>query len=347
MDEILDALKTAVICLDDRLAIVTINTAAETLFAVSGRQLRGQDIARALPAMETLRERMRGVASENATLTLREMVVTGAHAAHCYVDLTISAWPGAGGSIRLVLEFQALDRQRLIARANEMRAQHAASREMIRGLAHEIKNPLGGLRGAAQLLEHQLDDPELREYTAVIQREADRLRTLVDDLLAPRKPPDKRTISIHEPLDHVAALLQANNHRHIQLLRDYDPSLPAIEADRDQLVQVFFNLVDNAVTALTAGGQITLKTRIERLVTIDKIQYRKALRVDVIDDGRGISEARLNHIFQPMVSSKAHGGGMGLALAQYLVQLHGGMINCSSRPGHTQFSVVLPLERCA
>lgn len=347
MDDILNALKTAVICVDDRLAIVAVNTAAEDLFAISGRQLRGQDMPRVLPALEKLRTRMHRVARDNATLTLREMMVTSDHASGGCVDLTISAWPGAGGSIRLVLEFQALDRRRLIARADEMRTQQNASREIIRGLAHEIKNPLGGLRGAAQLLERRLDDPTLGEYTAVIQREADRLGTLVDNLLGPRTPPNKRRLNIHEPLDHVAALVQAGNHAHIQLERDYDPSLPAVNADPDQLIQVFFNLIDNAVTALADGGRITLRTRVERLVTIDKIQYRNTIRVDVIDDGPGISAARLDTIFQPMVSSKEHGGGMGLALVQYLVQLHGGIINCSSRPKHTVFSIWLPLERHA
>ena len=345
MENILDFLETGIICLDDRLLIVSINTAAEMLFAVSGRQLRGVDIARAVPELETCRHRMTRVAYDNAALTMREMVLATADGVTRHVDLTISPRLDDRGPTRLILEFQALDRQRRISQGDEMRSQHQANREMIRGLAHEIKNPLGGLSGAAQLLERELIDPALRQYTAVIKREAERLQDLVEGLLGPRQPPDKQRLNIHEPLEHVAALTAADHRHQIELNRDYDPSLPDIFADHDQLVQVFLNLVDNAVAALKpCGGRITLRTRVERLVTIDKVQYRNALRVEVIDDGPGIEEARIKHIFHPMVSSHPEGGGMGLPLAQYLVQLHNGIIHCESQPGHTEFSVILPLD---
>lgn len=343
-DTILDNLKTAVVCLDAELHVTYLNTASEMLFGVSARHCGNEPFDRALPYLADHRMRLESALYEGAAFTERELYLHAGGAEPLTVDCTVTPFTDRNGAAALLLEFLSLDRALRISRDDQMRVQNLANREMIRGLAHEIKNPLGGLRGAAQLLEREIADNGLKEFTTVIIREADRLQNLVDGLLGPRRPPNKQPLNIHEPLEHVRALIAADLPQGVTLRRDFDPSIPEINADREQLIQTLFNLVGNAVSALEGNGEIMLRTRTQRLFTIGGTQHRLVVRVDVIDNGPGIPRDLLPRIFHPMVTSRADGSGMGLPIAQYLVHLHNGLIECESRPGLTVFSVILPLE---
>jgi two-component system nitrogen regulation sensor histidine kinase GlnL len=213
----------------------------------------------------------------------------------------------------------------------------------LRNLAHEIKNPLGGLRGAAQLLEHELPRAGLREYTQVIIQEADRLQKLMDRLLTPGHLPHLRTTNIHEVLERVRSLTLAETPQGIVIRRDYDTSLPDLVADPEQLIQAVLNIVRNAVQSMQGKGEIILRTRIARQVTLAKKRYRQAIQVQIIDNGPGIPEAIREKIFYPLVSGREGGSGMGLTLAQTLINQHQGTIECDSRPGHTCFTLLLPI----
>jgi two-component system nitrogen regulation sensor histidine kinase GlnL len=215
---------------------------------------------------------------------------------------------------------------------------------MVRQLAHEIKNPLGGLRGAAQLLERQLDSDELREYTHVIISEADRLVGLVDTLLGPGGPPNKQPVNVHELIEYVIRLIEPEMSDHIHLRRDYDPGLPDFLLDRDQMVQALLNLARNALAALDGQGTITLRSRAIMNVTIGDTRYPVAANIEVEDDGPGIPGELQDSIFYPLVTSRPDGTGLGLPAAQELISRHGGLIEFDSRPGRTVFRVLIPIE---
>lgn len=342
-DNIVDGLSTAVMCLDAQLKVNFLNSASEILFGLSARHCYGLPIQKALPHLSEYTQRMRQALKQGAGYTERELVLRYINGEAITVDCTATPFGSAQSSTRLILEFFPLDRRMRISRDTHIHNQTLANREMLRGLAHEIKNPLGGLRGAAQLLEKEISDNGLKEYTSIIIREADRLRNLVDGLLGPRTPPNKQWINVHEALEHVRQLVTPQLRPGAMITRDYDPSIPALRADREQLIQIVLNLVGNAVQALPENGEITLRTRAQRLFTIGRVQHRLVVRLDVIDNGPGIDPEILPNIFHPMVTSRAEGSGMGLPIAQYLVHLHGGLIECGTHAGATTFSVYLPL----
>jgi len=215
---------------------------------------------------------------------------------------------------------------------------------MARALAHEIKNPLGGLRGAAQLLDQELQDPELREYTQIIIAESDRLQDLMDKMLGPNKPAQKTLLNIHEVLERVRQLVLVEANKNIQLKTDYDPSIPDLYADKNQLIQALLNIVRNAVQAIQTEGEILLKTRIRRHMTIGRKRFKLTIKIDIIDSGPGIKPELMDQIFYPMITSRAEGTGLGLSIAQSLINQHSGLIECESEPGRTVFSIYLPLE---
>ena len=246
---------------------------------------------------------------------------------------------------RLLVEITDVTRRTQITRENALLIQHGAGRQMIRQLAHEIKNPLGGIRGAAELLERQLDDPEQREYTDVVISETDRLAGLVDTLLGPGGPPNKEPINIHELLEYVVRIVEAEDHKSLTVKRDYDPGLPNIDLDRDQMVQAFLNLVGNAAAALDGYGTITLRSRAVTNFTIGDVRHRVIASIEIEDDGPGIPADLQDSVFYPMVTSKPEGTGLGLPAAQELISRHGGLIEFESRPGRTVFIVRIPLEQ--
>jgi two-component system nitrogen regulation sensor histidine kinase GlnL len=216
---------------------------------------------------------------------------------------------------------------------------------MIRQLAHEIKNPLGGIRGAAQLLERQLDNAELREYTDVVISETDRLAGLVDTLLGPGGPPNKQPVNVHELLEYVIRLVEAQEPKNLTIRREYDPGLPTIDLDRDQMVQAFLNLVRNAIAALEGHGTLTLRSRAVTNFTIGKTRHRVIATIEIEDDGPGIPADMQDSIFYPLVTSRPDGTGLGLPAAQELLSRHGGLIEFESRPGRTVFLVRIPLDQ--
>ncbi len=244
----------------------------------------------------------------------------------------------------LVLEFQQMDQQLRIAREERMLIQQQANAELLRNLAHEIRNPLGGLRGAAQLLEHELPQLNLREYTQVIIKEADRLQTLMDRLLVPHRVPKYEPTNIHEVLERVRSLLLAESPKGVVVQRDYDTSLPELIGDREKLIQAVLNIARNAVQAMQGKGRVTFRTRAERQVTLAKQRYRVAIRLQIIDNGPGIPAEIRERIFYPLVSGREGGSGLGLTLAQTFITQHHGMIECESEPGNTCFTILLPIE---
>jgi len=352
---ILDGLTTAIITLDGNLRVTYLNSATETLFSVSRRHVQGQALNLVVPHLNEQMPRLQRAIETGSGFIERELKLRrpGDDNGHEFLTVDCTVTPAQLGGPALVLELLPLDRHLRISRDEMLLAQHRASRELIRGLAHEIKNPLGGIRGAAQLLEREFPDSEHLEYTRVIIREADRLQNLVNRLLGPNRLPQKEMVNVHEVLEHVRQLIEAEGRGRLAVSRDYDPSIPEIRADREQLIQAALNLARNALQSLLQSQArpekplITLRTRMRRQFTIGGIRHRLAVQMDIEDNGGGIPASMLDKIFYPMVTTRADGTGLGLPIAQYLINSHGGLIECQSRPGTTVFSIFLPLEQPA
>ncbi|HSW13541.1 MAG TPA: nitrogen regulation protein NR(II) [Solimonas sp.] len=342
-DDVLDGLTTAVITLDDQLCVTALNSASENLFGIPRKHAIGAPLSEAVPHLAPHELRLRKALEQATGFIEREMRLQRVGEAPVTVDCTVTPFI-LGRKPGLLMEVLSLDRLLRISRDELLLTQHQASREMIRGLAHEIKNPLGGIRGAAQLLEREFPDSEHREYTRVIIREVDRLQNLVNRLLGPNRIPNKDWLNIHEVLEHVRQLVQAEAPAEVSFLRDYDPSIPELSADREQLIQAVLNIVRNAMQSIGRKGNVTLRSRTRRQLTIGGSRHRLVMQVDIEDDGPGIAPAMLEKIFYPMVTTRAEGTGLGLPIAQYLIHAHGGLIECRSRPGCTVFSMYLPLE---
>ena len=343
--QILDSLATAVLGFDDGLRLRWMNPSAEELFAVGLRQARDQQLAALFPGCTDLVQRAGEVLAGPRVISEREVWLQRPGGDGRLVDVTLSPLPLAEDRWGLLVETTLSDRRSRIAQEGRRIEEQRALRRVIRGLAHEVKNPLGGLRGAAQLLAAHLPDPALTEYTDVIQHEVDRLLKVLDQLQAPRGARERGPVNIHEVLERVRRLIAAEAPEGVTITSDYDPSLPEIHADFDQLVQVFLNLARNAVQAVAGrpDARVTLRTRVERNYTIEGRLHPLALRVEVADNGPGIAEAEQSQIFYPLVTSRSEGRGLGLSIAQDLVTAHGGVIDLTSEPGHTVLQVVLPL----
>jgi len=273
------------------------------------------------------------------------LAATEVHAEERIVDCRVSPINCDGAA--LIVEITDVTRRARISRENALLIQHGAGRQMIRQLAHEIKNPLGGIRGAAQLLERQLDDDALLEYTDVVISETDRLVNLVDTLLGPGGPPNKKAVNVHELLEYVVRIIVAENKLTLNIKRDYDPGLPSIDLDRDHIVQALLNLVRNAATALDGQGTITLRSRAVLNFTIGDTRHRVIASIEIEDDGPGIPDDLQDSIFYPLVTSRPDGTGLGLPTAQELLSRHGGLIEFESRPGRTVFFMRIPLEQAS
>ncbi len=337
----LEYLSTAVILLDEESRIAYINPAAEHLFDINRKNLLGHPVQQVFTYTEQLASAMQQAVHNNASYIEHDLTL-GTHA-HGKLQLRCAATPLQLPKSYLLLEFQPMDRPRKLAREEQMLDQTQASRLLLRNLAHEIKNPLGGIRGAAQLLEQELDKPALREYTQVIVQEADRLRSLMEKLLAPQNASHYSALNIHEVLERVRSVVLAEIPEGLNIQRDYDISMPALVGDKEQLIQVMLNIVRNAAQALQGKGTIILRTRIARQVTLIKRRHRLAVMVQIIDDGPGIPPELRDKVFYPLVSGRADGHGLGLTLAQDFVSQHHGMIEFDSEPGRTCFTVMLPL----
>ncbi|WP_305907020.1 nitrogen regulation protein NR(II) [Methylomarinum sp. Ch1-1] len=342
--KILDHLNEAILLFDNELNLTYINSAGEILFADSAKHLTGHS-AKALfrPCNSSLYNNLRHCLNSQESLVDRELPLNRINQT---LTVNFSATPiiEKGQITGVVVELQQVDRHLRITKEEQLLAQQNTTRMLIRGLAHEIKNPLGGLRGAAQLLDQELEDADLKEYTQIIIAESDRLQGLMDKMLGPKNPAHKCWLNIHEALERVRQLVCAESQDDIILTADYDPSIPEIFADKNQLIQAILNIVRNAVQALKGHGEIILKTRVQRHMTIGRKLYKLTAKIDIIDNGPGIKAELMGKIFYPMITSRAEGTGLGLSIAQSLINQHNGLIECESVPGRTVFSIYLPLE---
>lgn len=344
-----DSLSTAIIIVDANLQLLHMNPAAEDLLAVSRTQVAKSSFLSFFNQDEDAISALHQALNEHHKYTKRRAYWELPNGQSVTVDYSVTPLTAQKG---LAIEVQPLDRLLRISREESMLATQETSRNLARNMAHEIKNPLGGIRGAAQLLSKELDSDELKDYTQVIIDEADRLRNLVDRMLGPNHPPQLSDTNVHAVLERVVAIVQADVGKRILLDKDYDPSIPNIPADPGLLIQAMLNVLNNSVQALDENRvvdgstpQITLKTRVQRQFTIGQQYHRLVVRIDVIDNGPGIAPELLNHIFYPMITGRANGTGLGLAISQQLISQHGGLIECESKPGRTMFSIYLPLTK--
>ena len=338
---VLSHMRTPVMVFDPARRLVDMNPAAEELLEVSLKQSGGLGLSALLDDWQDCDNALARVMASGQPLTEREMTLKLPGTGPIKVDCTIT--PIAGDGNGAVMELITLERYMQISREERLVRESESARAVLRGLAHEIRHPLGGLRGAAQLLERELTDDALREYTQIIVGEVDRLQSLMDRMLGPRTPPRMRRVSIHEVTERVYALLRAEAPEGVVVDKDYDPSIPDLNADSEMLIQAVLNVARNAVQAVEERGRVLLRTRIHRQFTIGQRRHRLVARIDVLDNGPGIEESIRHRIFYPLVTGRSVGTGLGLSIAQSLINQHGGLIECSSRPGHTEFSILLPL----
>ena len=346
--ELLDSLVTGIILLDPGYHVTYLNAAAQTLLALSPNQALGRRITDLSRGAETLNPLFERARQGGEGVVQREL-----------------SWPAPGGTDRildcavtetslgsqggcLLLEIEDITQHKRLTRENALLAQLGGSRLMVRQLAHEIKNPLGGLRGAAQLLERELLDPGLREYTRVIISEADRLTHLLDSMLGPGRPPAKQLINVHELLERVYHLLRSEASEGVIVDRDYDPSLPALTVDPNHIIQAMLNLGRNAIQALSGARvespRLTLRTRVAGNVGVGGRRHRLVATIQFEDNGPGVAPEIRDTIFYPLVSGRMDGTGLGLGIAQDLVSRHGGLIEFDSAPGRTIFVIYLPMD---
>jgi two-component system, NtrC family, nitrogen regulation sensor histidine kinase GlnL len=342
--DLLDALSTGIVMLDAQLCPVYANVAAQDLLAFSLKQARGRPFTELLHDANGLASILRRALASGEGIADREIAVrpAGTPREVRTLDVTITPLAGLTGT-HLLLELADTTQRQRISRENDLLARLDGSRLMVRQLAHEIKNPLGGLRGAAQLLERELPQAALREYTQVIIGEADRLTALVDSMAGPNRAPAKSLLNVHEICEHVYHLLRAEAPATLLIERDYDPSLPDAMLDRNQLIQALLNVARNALQAQGDRGRIMLRTRARSQVSIGSTMHRLVASVQVEDNGPGVPTHLRSSIFYPLVTGRANGTGLGLTVAQDLVTRNGGIIEFDSEVGRTVFTLLLPL----
>jgi two-component system nitrogen regulation sensor histidine kinase GlnL len=342
-----DLLATPVAVINGAGLVLFVNAALEDTIGLSRRTLQGMHFGDYFSNQKQLEIALEGARS-NAFAALRyEASLQRANHEELLPVHVIVAQSDQPDEV--IVELLPIEQQTRQEREERIMDQAQANKELIRNLAHEIKNPLGGIRGAAQLLEMELESKDLTEYTQVIIREADRLQTLVDRLLAPhRKPHVVGDVNMHEVCERVRSLILAEFPKGLRVIRDYDISIPEFRGDREQLIQAVLNIAHNAAHALTdrraeGDAELTLRTRIARQVTFGKQRYRLALELHVIDNGPGVPDSIKDRIFFPLISGREGGSGLGLTLAQTFVQQHHGSIECDSMPGRTDFKILIPL----
>jgi two-component system nitrogen regulation sensor histidine kinase GlnL len=333
----LDLLATAVVALDDSLIVRYANPAAESLFATGAKSLIGQPFLGLFSERAELERALDEARVSHWDYSAQNVTYSRPGREPMPLSCVVTRIDTAG--LALLAELRPIEEQLRQAREERLVQGQQSNRELIRNLAHEIKNPLGGLRGSAQLLERELEKPELREYTQVIIKEADRLQNLMDRMLTPHRAPRIEPVSIHEVLERVRSLVRAEFG--IEIQRDYDPSLPELMGDREQLIQAVLNIARNAAQA--GAGTITFRTRSVRQQTILRQRHKLALELQVVDDGPGVPEEIQDRIFNPLVSGREGGSGLGLSIAQTFVQYHQGVVEFESRPGRTIFRILVPL----
>ena len=343
-ETILEHMGTAVLVFDDQYRLKSINQSGEAMLAHSARYLCGRELSQVFENAELVRVSLNSTLENEQTVSQHGCLLQLPDASDLRVNCTFTSIRDKAGEAFVLLEMRQIDHHLRIEQEEVLIMQQQATHELLRGLAHEIKNPLGGLRGAAQLLERQISEAELREYTQIIISEADRLQSLLDRMLGPNSLPRIESVNIHEVLEHVRHLVRVEAGEALHVYQDYDPSLPDIQADRDLLLQAILNIVRNAMQALENRGEITLRTRVRRHFNIGSNKYRLVARIQIIDNGPGMPEELRKQIFFPMITGRSDGTGLGLSLAQALINRHRGLIECESQPGKTVFTLLLPLD---
>ena len=347
---ILEGLSSAVLLFNKDLKLAYINPTGEMLFEASAKRLRNMALEDLINCGDPKLIRNIHTAFNSAhPITEREITINFPGPRSATVDCSITPLGMSASNKMLLLELHQIDRNLRIIREENQLSQNKAIRALLRGFAHEVKNPLGGIRGAAQLLERELPDDSLKEYTNVIIDEADRLRNLVNRMLGPNAVPHMAMINIHEIIGHVEQLIKIETGDKVVIHNDYDPSIPELFADRDQLIQALLNVIGNAAQAVTSaqatnGALITIRTRTVRKFTIGHTIYKLVCQIDIIDNGPGIDADLMEKIFYPMITTRAEGTGLGLSIAQTLIQQHDGIIQCQSEPGNTVFSILIPIK---
>lgn len=345
----LDLLATAVVVVDDNQAVLYMNPAAENLFEASQTSVAGLTIERLLGENAVLAAAIGYARASHSSYTEHEIEIATSGRQRLNLACTVSPADLGDPAAVMLLEFRQIDQQLRVEREARLLEQSQAHRELIRNLAHEIKNPLGGIRGAAQLLDRELERPALHEYTQVIIKESDRLQALMDRLLTPHRLPLPGPVNIHEVLERVRSVMLAE-FPDIAVRRDYDTSLPSLTGDREQLIQVVLNIVRNAAQAIkgsgmdSSSGEIRLRTRVARQVTIARRRFRHAVQIEISDNGPGIPENMRERVFQPLISGREGGSGLGLTIAHNFITQHRGAISFDSAPGRTCFTLLLPVQ---
>ncbi len=346
-DKLLNALNSALLCLDDQLRIIYVNSSAEALFSSGAKKLMGRPFTDLLSPVEPsdIEQQLKHCRDSLATISARAAALTLYNGRAIIADYSMYPVGDSEPESQILIEIHHLEHQAQFDQARMNQMQQHASNQLARGLAHEIKNPLGGIRGAAQLLERQSGNDELREYTDVIIHEVDRLHTLIDSMLHSGDAIEREAVNILEVLEHVCKVIHAAEGDRITIKRDYDPSVPNFPGDRNKLIQVFLNLAQNAAQAIEGSGEIVFKTRVGHQVNIGHKTHPLVLMIDISDTGKGIPPELTDTIFLPMVTDKPDGSGLGLPIAQQLIFLHGGSIRLASTEHGTVVSTLLPLER--
>jgi len=348
--KILDNLALAVFLVDEDLCIKYLNPAAEEIVSTGVRHALSRPLTDFIQDTDDeLINHIQDSIRKGHPITQREVCMKRLGGGELIIDCSTIPILTKDEETLCLLEISKIDHMVRISREEHLLSETQATQNMLRGLAHEIKNPLGGVRGAAQLLAGELVEASLREYTDVIINEADRLRKLVDRMFGPNVTPVKQSLNVHNVLEHIRHLALAETPSGVEFKVDYDPSIPEIHADRDLLVQAILNIVRNAVHASISDvsnekPEVQFKTRVLRQYTLGDVMHRLVVEISVTDNGPGVSAELKPQIFFPMVSGIEHGTGLGLPISQNLINLHNGLIEFDSMPGHTQFRVLLPLN---
>jgi len=336
-------LVSAIVILNEKLTIQYVNPAAEALLLRSYKKLKDLAFHDIFFNDSINDQRLLEILATGKEFTDNEVILSVLESSPITVEISVSSVEFSHQP-HILLELKQVDQLKNISAETFQLHQWEAARDLIKGLAHEIKNPLGGLRGAAQLLSREISS-ELQEYTSIIIDQADRLTNLVDRLLGPNQLPKVSLHNIHQILETICQLTQCNNPKNIHIIRDYDPSIPEIEFDQDKIQQAILNIVNNAAQAVSKNGQISFKTRIGTNQTIKGKLVKLSVQISIIDNGPGIPLKLQDTLFYPMVSGRENGTGLGLSISQTLINQHHGKLSCKSRHGRTEFIILLPISK--
>lgn len=348
-DKILNTLNSAIMCLDKNFSVSYVNLAGEELFSSSAASLRGKPFHQLFSRVEpnTITHKLDSLGDERNAVTEHHARITLANGKSIAAGYSIYRMDGLDSNSDVLVEIKPMNWQVQVTSEESINLQGQAELLFAQGMAHEIKNPLGGIRGAAQLLERELTTPRMKQYTEVIISETDRLTALINNMLGANTEFVRSAVNIHEVLEHIRRLVLAAESGRINIKIDYDPSIPEFAGDKRQLIQAILNIAQNAAQSIEGRGEIIFKTRIGRRFTIARVTHPLVVQVDISDNGKGIATDIRDTLFLPMVTNKTQGNGLGLPIAQKIISRHGGIIFFESSSQGTKFSIIVPLQLAA